>query len=83
MANYQYKCVPFVASVKTGMFSKDSADTIAQQLASVINSNVTVGWELDGVYKVDTLVSPGCLGKLLGGSEATLPYDIVTFRKSV
>lgn len=81
MADYEYKCVSFVATVKGGMFSKDSAGTIASQLESVINANAVGGWEFYGVYQVQTLVKPGCFGSLIGGTEVAIPYDIVTFRK--
>ena len=81
MANYEYKCVPFIASVKSGLFSKDDAGTISSQLESVIRANAVDGWELYGVYQVQTLVKPGCFGAILGQKEAAIPYDIVTFRK--
>lgn len=81
MADYDYKCVPFIATVKGGFFSKDNAGTIASQLESVINVNAVGGWEFYGVYQVQTLVKPGCLGSLIGRTEVAIPYDLVTFRK--
>lgn len=81
MANYDYKCIPFIASVKGGLFSKDNAGTIASQLESIIKAGATDGFEFYGVYQVQTLVKPGCLGSLMGKSEIAIPYDIVTFRK--
>lgn len=81
MASYDYKCVPFIASVKGGLFSKDNAGTISSQLESVTNTTALGGWEFYGVYQVQTLVKPGCLGSLLGKEEVAIPYDVVTFRK--
>lgn len=81
MAAYDYKCVPFIATVKGGLFSKDNAYTIASQLESVIKTTAVDGWEFYGVYQVQTLVKPGCLGSLLGKEEAAIPYDVATFRK--
>lgn len=81
MANFDYKCVPFIASVKGGLFSKDDAGTIASQLESIIKSTAVGGWEFYGVYQVQTLVKPGCLGAIMGQKEAAIPYDVVTFRK--
>ncbi len=82
MAGYDYKCVPFIATVKAGLFSKDNAGTIASQLESLIKSNAVEGWEFYGAYQVQTLVKPGCLGSLLGKTEGAIPYDVVTFRKA-
>lgn len=81
MTDYEYKCVPFIATVKAGFFSKDNAGTIASQLESLIKDNAVGGWEFYGVYQVQTLVKPGCLGSLLGKTEGAIPYDLVTFRK--
>lgn len=81
MADYNYKCVPFIATIKQGFFSTDNANTIASQLESIINTNAVDGWEFYGVYQVQTLVKPGCLGALLGKSEVAIPYDVVTFRR--
>ncbi len=81
MSDYDYRCVPFIASVKAGFFSKDNAGTIASQLEATIRQNAVDGWEFYGVFQVQTLVKPGCLGSLLGKEEVAIPYDIVTFRK--
>lgn len=81
MANYEYKCIPFIAQINTGFFSKDNAGTISSQLESVIKNGAVNGWEFYGVYQVQTLAKPGCLGALLGKKEEVIPYDIVAFRK--
>lgn len=81
MANYEYKCIPFIAQIKTGFFSKDNAGTISSQLELVIKTGAVNGWEFYGVYQVQTLVKPGCLGALLSKKEEVIPYDIVAFRK--
>ena len=81
MEKYNYRCVPFMASIKGGMFSKDNADTIAKQLESVIGSHSTEGWEFYGIYQVQTFVKSGCLQSLFGGgNDDVIPHDIVVFR---
>lgn len=73
LANHEYKCIPLIAQIKGGFFSKEDAGTIASQLESVIKSGAVDGWEFYGVYQVQTLAKPGCLGALLGKKEEVIP----------
>jgi hypothetical protein len=83
MGSSEYKCVPFIANIATGFFSKDNAGTIASQLQQVITANATDGWEFHSVAQVQTLVKPGCIPSLLGSKEEIIPYDIVCFKRLV
>lgn len=76
-----YKVVPFIGKVNTGLFSKDNAGTVAQQLQAAIEQQSNAGWEFHQYAKVDIEVKPGCLGALLGGKTAYITFDQLIFRR--
>ena len=81
MATFSYRVVPFIGVLKTGMFSKDNAATVSQQLQAVIDSNVQQGWEFYSVEKIGIEVQPGCLGAFTGQKAAYINFDQVIFRR--
>jgi hypothetical protein len=79
--DYRYHVVPFLAQVN----SRDSrsADRIAAQLQSVIDTNVTEGWEFYRIDQVQVSVKRGCLGALLGQKETLMALDHVILRREL
>ena len=51
-----YKVLPFIGQIKSGFFSNENAGTVAQQLQAAIEQQVTAGWELHSVAKVNSEV---------------------------
>jgi len=79
MANYDYKCIAFRASIS----SSSGVQEIANQLQSAIKQYATDGWEFCNVSHVSTTVNPGCLGGMLGKKQSTVSYDVIVFRKAM
>ena len=83
MSQYKYHVVPFIGTIKTGVFSKENSQTVSTQLQSVIDHYSEHGWDFYRLEKVDVQVSPGCLGSLLGQSVSFLTFDQIIFRQPV
>ena len=75
--SYEYKVVAFMGSIK----GKGSADNVANQLTTLINSEAANGWELFQMGDVNIEVSPGCIAGLLGQKVTYIRYDQLVFRK--
>ena len=76
--SFQYKVVPFIGQIS----SKQTAADVAKQLESLINQQVTQGWEFYQLGDANIEVRPGCLSALLGSKVSYVRYDQVIFRKS-
>ena len=77
MAQYEYKVVPFIGSVK----GKQGADTVAQQLTSILNQHAAYGWEFQQMGDVNIQIKPGCLASLFGASASYIRFDQLVFRR--
>jgi hypothetical protein len=77
MAQYEYKVVPFIGSVK----GKHGADTVAQQLSSILNQHAAYGWEFQQMGDVNIQIKPGCLASLFGASASYIRFDQLVFRR--
>lgn len=75
--SYEYKVVAFMGSTKGG----ESADVVAGQLTSLINSHATDGWELFQMGDVNIEVKPGCLAGLFGEKVSYIRFDQIVFRR--
>jgi hypothetical protein len=64
MAQYQYKVVPFIGSIK----GNQGADAVAQQLSDAINQYAADGWEFHQMGDVNIRINPGCLASFFGAS---------------
>ena len=78
---YRYRVVPFIGTMRTGLFSLDSALTVSTQLQTLIEQHANEGWEFYSVAKVGIQVTPGCLGQLLGQRNSYVSFDQVIFRR--
>ena len=79
---YQYKVVPFIGQISTGLFSRDNAATVSKQLQELINQHSNQGWEFYSVEKINIEIKPGCIAGLLGRTSNFVSFDQVIFRKS-
>jgi len=86
---YQYKVVNFKAECTTGDIRKGEAgEKVAKQLEGIFQREARQGWELQGQYRFDVVVKPGCFDgilKLLGQGTEDGDYRIeqLVFRKPV
>jgi hypothetical protein len=78
---YRYQVVPFIGTMKSGLFSSDNAQTVSAQLQHLIDDHALKGWEFYSLEKVDIQVNPGCIGQLLGQSVSYITFDQVIFRR--
>ena len=76
MSNYQYNVVPFIGKIT----AKESAQNVAEQLKSLINTWAQQGWEFYRIDSVQIQISPGCLASLLGAKASYMNFDQVIFR---
>jgi hypothetical protein len=83
MSSWEYKVVPFVGQLKSGLFSTQNATQVSGQLESLINEHARQGWELVTINDVSIQITPGCLAGLFGAKTAYMPMDQVVFRRSV
>lgn len=77
MGRYVYHVSPFMGSIK----GKQNANSVSQQLQTLINSYAKKGWEFCSVGEVNIEVSPGCIGGLLGRGSEYVKFDQVVFRR--
>ncbi len=80
--SYEYRVVPFVGMLKSGVFSVENANAVTAQLQEVINQNTTQGWEFYSMNKVDVQINPGCLAALLGSKVTFVTFDQIVFRRA-
>ena len=80
--NGDYLVIPFIGKIKSGFFSSENAETVSQQLQSLINGYSQQGWEFHSITKVDIEVTPGCLANLFGATTSHIAFDQVVFRRS-
>ena len=80
---YEYKVVPFIGKLKSGLFSVQDAGDVSKQLQAVINEHAGQGWEFVTLNDVNIEVKPGCLAGLFGAKIAFIPFDQVVFRKAI
>lgn len=78
---YEYKVVPFIGKLKSGVFNSENASVVSAQLQEVINQYTTQGWEFYTLEKVDIQVTPGCLAALLGNKVTFITFDQLIFRR--
>jgi hypothetical protein len=77
MAQYEYKAVPFIGTIR----AKQGPDFVAQQLSGVINQHAVDGWEFYQMGDVNIQINPGCLASLLGASASYIRFDQLIFRR--
>lgn len=79
MPSYRYHVVPFVGRIKAA--TAENAQTVSNQLQTVIDHYVSHGWEFYSIEKVGIEVRAGCLAALLGHGNTYLNFDQVIFRQ--
>ena len=75
---YEYFMVQIPPNIQV---KQSSGQDAAAYLQGAVNNYASQGWEF---YRVDTIgvvVSPGCLGALLGGQQSSVQYYVMTFRR--
>ena len=77
MAQYTYRVVPFIGSVKKG----GTAEEVAKQLQTVIDQHASDGWELHTFNDVNIEVRPGCVAGLFGAGSDYVRFDQLRFRR--
>ncbi|MCA9921453.1 MAG: hypothetical protein KC421_03725 [Anaerolineales bacterium] len=82
MTEYEYKVVPFVGNLKSGVFTVENAGKVSEQLQTVIDQNTGGGWDFYRVDKINILIKPGCLASLFGASADFITFDQIIFRKA-
>lgn len=80
-AKSPYKVVPFVGHIRQGIFSSQNARDVSEQLQELINQHAADGWEFLSIDKVNIVVSPGCIGSLLGARSGVIAFDQIVFRR--
>jgi len=80
---YRYQVVPFIGTIKTGLFSSDNAQTVSGQLQSLIEHHARHGWDFYSLEKVNIKIEPGCFGQLLGQGASYISFDQVIFRQDI
>jgi hypothetical protein len=78
---YEYRIIPFIGKLKSGVFSIENANAVTAQLQAVIDQNTTQGWEFHSMEKVDVEITPGCLAGLLGSRVTFVTFDQIVFRR--
>jgi hypothetical protein len=81
MNTYEYRVMPFVGNLKSGVFTVENAQKVSEQLQAVINQHVQAGWEFYRIDKVDIQITPGCLASLFGARVSFITFDQVIFRR--
>ena len=79
MSEFRYRAVPFIGKLRSGR----SADEVAQQLETLINSIASEGWEFIDLRNTNIEVKPGCLSALFGAKNSYIRYDMVIFRRPI
>ncbi len=54
---YEYKVVPFIGKLKSGLFSVQNAGDVSSQLQAVINEQASQDWEFVAVNDVNIELS--------------------------
>jgi len=86
---YEYKVIGFIAEIDQSDIGKDAPQKVAGQLEALFEDYASQGWELQGQYTFNVLVTAGCLSGLLGligmggGGDETVAIDQLVFRKEV
>lgn len=80
---YEYRVVPFVGNIRSGIFSSEGSDKVAQQLQEAINLHAAQGWEYYHVSEVDVAISTGCLAGLFGVKSGSVTFNQIVFRRQV
>lgn len=85
MTKYEYRVVPFIGQLKQGVFSRENATKVSEQLGALINEQAKDGWEFYRIDHVNVAVQPGCLASLFGANKAVagVVFDQVIFRRVV
>jgi len=80
---YEYKVVPFVGTLKKGLFSTEGVEAVSKQMQTILNNETIQGWEFYAMNDVDVAVEPGCLPGLFGAKKKFFPMDQLVFRRPV
>jgi hypothetical protein len=74
-----YHVEPFEPVISEKVATKKGADTIAEQLAAMLNRGAAGGWTFERYENVVTTVNPGCLTIFAGAKTVT--YGVLVFSK--
>ena len=81
MASYEYKVVPFIGRLKSGVFNVENAEKVSEQLQQLIDTYAQQGWEFYRIDPVQIQIQPGCLAGLFGQRVSWINFDQVIFRR--
>ena len=79
MQTHEYIVVPLNIGIREG--DKDGQTRVTSLFSSLLNEYARQGWEYESFEAIPVLVSPGCLGALLGAKATSANYYCVVFRK--
>lgn len=79
----KYQAIPFIANIQKGQ----GAETAAEQLQQLINSQATNGWRYLQLENVEIIIhdsgNKGCFGiGAVPPSQSTTRYDMAVFDKN-
>lgn len=60
---------------------QSSGQDAAAYLQTAVNQYAAQGWEFYRVDTIGVMVSPGCLGALLGAKQSYIEHYVITFRR--
>ena len=86
---YQYKVVNFTAECTTADVRKGVAGSVvASQLERILQEQARQNWELQGQYRFDVVIKPGCFDFILklfgqGTSDGNVRIEQLVFRKPI
>jgi hypothetical protein len=83
MSTYTYKVVPFIGTLKGGVFNVETAEKVSDQLQELIDTYTQQGWEFYRIDAVQIQIQPGCLASLFGQRTSWINFDQVIFRQPV
>lgn len=75
---WEYRVVPFAASVKAG---GNRVEAAASQFQALIVSNTQGGFEYYRMDHYSLIEQPGCLAAMFGGKPSVITYDVAVFRR--
>lgn len=75
----QYKTV--AGPVELTITKKESYADAVKQYAAIIDAEVRGGWTLDCIQQIPVTKKAGCLASLFGGSDVTVFFNMLVFKK--
>jgi hypothetical protein len=75
---WDYRVVPFSAQSNAG---EERASAVASQFQKVLTGQQAEGFEYFRMDHYSLFERPGCIGRLFGGKDLVITYDVAIFRR--